>query len=54
MPPQHTPTGPAPHRARSPHKPHEDGAMKVLCVPELCARSVHTRGTCHKWRAAHG
>lgn len=21
--------------------------MKVLCVPELCARSVHTRGTCY-------
>lgn len=28
--------------------------MKVLCVPELCARNVHTRGTCHEWRTASG
>ena len=28
--------------------------MKVLCVPELCARNVHTRGTCHEWCTARG
>ena len=28
--------------------------MKVLCVPELYARNVHTRGTCYEWRTASG